>query len=118
MAAIFEPVTIGWDGKEYTIKMTFERACQLDDEVPIAVMAHRAAIGEIRITQVAKAVSILLGFAGVEATGEEVYAHLLHAGEQEVMGIVAAVVTALFATKQGEKQGNDKAPKKSRKSGK
>lgn len=118
MAAIFEPVTIGWGGKEYEIKMTFERACQLDAEVPIAVMAHQAAIGETRITQVAKAVSILLGFAGVEATGEEVYAHLLHAGEQEMLNIIAAVATAAFPTKQGEKQGNGKAPEKPRKSGK
>lgn len=115
MAAIFEPVTIGWDGKEYTITPTMRLLNQIEQHISIAKMGHSLAINEPRISHVATATAILLQSAGVSVTDEEVYQRLMYAGQEEVAMIAAAIVTAAFPNSPEAKRGNDKAPSKSAK---
>lgn len=115
MAAIFEPVTIGWDGKEYTITPTMALLNRVEQRVSIAAMAHHMSIGEPRMSHIATAVSILLQSAGVNVTDAQVYQSLMHADQASAMDMCNAIVAAAFPARKGGNQGNEKAPTKTAK---
>lgn len=115
MAAIFEPVTIGWDGKEYTITPTMRLLNRVEQHVSISAMAHAMAMGEPRITHLATAVAVFLQSAGVKVTDEEVYQVLMHAEPDEIYATSNAIVEGAFPVKKDDKKGNEKAPAKAKK---
>lgn len=115
MAAIFEPVTIGWDGKEYTITPTMALLNRVEQRVSISAMAHSMSIGEPRVTHIATAVSVFLQSVGVDVTDGQVYQEFIHADQADVMAMCNAIVAAAFPARKGGKQGNDKAPAKAAK---
>lgn len=115
MAAIFEPITIGWRGEEYTITPTMRLLNQVEQRVSLSAIAHHLSIGEPRLSHIATALSVLLQAAGVKVSDGEVYQELMSADAEEITAMATAVVAAAFPARPEGKRGNARAPNKSAK---
>src|SRR5690625_840713 len=100
MTVIFEPVTIGWQGKEYEIKPTLKLLTRIEEHVSLVALARSTADGEPRITQISKAIAVMLQSVGVEATEEQIYQELMHGGAEFMTNMMMAVVMAAFPHKK------------------
>ncbi len=70
--AINSPITLGWNGQEYKVKMTMDVIGQVED---LGFHAINSQIGEGKtpFVKIARLVSFLLEEAGASATPEDVY---------------------------------------------
>lgn len=109
MSAVFQEVTLGWGGKSYTIKPTMELLNRIEQRVSLAGLASSLGSGAPKLSHVATAVAIMLQYAGVQVSDEDVYVELMQGDQQAITGMAQAVVIAAFPTRADS--GNAKRPK-------
>ena len=101
MAAIFEEVTIAWQGEEYTVTPTYRMVQQIEQRVSIAGMSDRIMRGEPPISHMAEVIAIMLRHGGAKVTPEDVYAELMTTDDVEALsGLAHTVVTAFVPGKK------------------
>ena len=96
MSAIFQEITIGWQGETYSIKPTFELINRIESKVSLAALATGLNKGDVRMTHVASAVAVLLQSVGVKVTDEDVYIEMIHGDPTALAQMAQAVVVAAF----------------------
>lgn len=96
MAAIYEPVTIHWDGKEWEVTPTYRMIQKLEQHVSIAGLAARLEEGQPPISHIAYVISFLLSQAGKPVSADEVYAAMVTDLDADQMQEFAAVAVSAF----------------------
>lgn len=83
--AVFEEVTLTWEGKEYKIPPERVLRCiaVVEDALPLWKLAQTA-VGEVRLAQIAEAYGAMLRFAGADVSNEVVYARLFDGDGGEI----------------------------------
>ena len=113
MSAIFHDVTLGWAGKEYTIKPTMLLLNRIEQKVSMTDLAMSLQTGAPKMSQVATAVAVMLQSAGVSVTDADVYVELMHGDQAAITQMAQAVLVAAFPIRP--QSGNEEAPKTSTK---
>lgn len=98
MASIFQEVVLTWRGTEYRITPTMRLLNRIEQDVSLAVLAGRISNGDVPITHIATAVSIMLQSKGAKASAEDVYAELLGDDPEVVSEMAQAIMLAAFPT--------------------
>ena len=75
---MFGKAKLGWSGEQYELDMSMSVIEELDSEINVLQTALELDKGGIpKITLIAKVYSILLQFAGVNVTKEDVYTSIM-----------------------------------------
>ena len=96
MSAVFQNVTIGWGGQEYTIKPTMRLINDIEQSISLAVTAQRMASGQPPLSHIAIIAGKMLRAAGAKVTDEEVYAEIATGDPEAITGMVNAIFAAAF----------------------
>jgi len=96
MAAIYEPVTITWDGTEWEVTPTYRMVQKIEQHVSIAGLAARLEEGQPPISHIAYVISFLLTQAGKIVSADEVYAAMVTDLDAEQMQAFASIAVAAF----------------------
>lgn len=101
MAAIFEEVAISYDGKDYTVKPTFELINKIEQSrvsgglgISLAGLTARASRGDVPVSEVARILAYMLRSVGAPATDEDMYVQIMTS--DHAAGYIEAVTTAFF----------------------
>lgn len=113
MSAVFHDVTLGWQGKEYTVKPSMQLLNRIEQRVSLSDLAGSLASGAPKLSHVATAVSVMLQHAGVSVTDEDVYLELMHGDQSAITGMAQAVLVAAFPARPAS--GNVTRPKATKK---
>ncbi len=105
MSAIYDPVTLTWDGEEYTVTPTYRMVQQIEQHVSIAGLAARLQEGQPPISHIAFVVSYLLSKAGKPVSAEDVYAAMVTDMDADAMQEFASVAVSAFVP--GKKPDSD-----------
>ena len=106
MSAIFEPVTITWDGQEFTVTPTYRMVQQLEQHVSIAGVASRAEAGNPPMSHIAYIVSFLLTQAGKPVPADDVYGVMLaDMDTDQIQELASVAVSAFMPTKKSDSGG-------------
>lgn len=86
MAAIFNEVVISYEGKEYSVKPTFDIINRIEMPatagglgISLSGLAARAANGDVAVSEVSKVVALLLNVSGAKVSPEDVYVAIMTA---------------------------------------
>ena len=118
--SVFEDVTLHWDGEEYTIPANrVMRLIQAVEDV-VTLPELQDCIVRMKAGRVAAAYGVMLRFAGVQVTDEEVYAGIFESQEQmqEILTEAGAILYRLICPPQSlnaKKKTTKKKSKKKRK---
>jgi hypothetical protein len=90
----FEPVTLKWDGVEYTVPQDkmMEVIARIEEHVTLDEV-HGAMNGNIKRVKLARAFGSVLRFAGAKLTDEDVYAGMFKLGVGNV--VLSSVITLM-----------------------
>jgi hypothetical protein len=78
-AVIFDPVVVGWEGKDYKIPpfRVLGAIARVEEHLTLSNLQHMVTTGNIPLARVAAAYASVLQFAGLRITGDEVYGGIL-----------------------------------------
>ena len=107
MSAIYEEVTLSWDGEEYTVTPTYKMVQQIEQQVSIAGLAARIDEGQPPLSHIAYVISFLLSKAGKYISPDEVYAEIVSGMDGESMRDLAAVAVSAFVPQKKSDSGSD-----------
>ena len=96
MAAVFEEVTITWDGEEHVVTPTYKMVNQIEQRVSLVALANRIANGEPPVSHMAEVLAVLLRNAGVQVSPDDVYAELMNTEDPEAFTQIAHVILTAF----------------------
>lgn len=96
MAAVFEEVTLGWGGEEYTITPNMKLLNRIEQEISLSRLAYRMSAGDVPMSQLASVVATMLQSAGARCTDEEVYQELMTGDPGSVQEMAGTVMSAVF----------------------
>jgi hypothetical protein len=94
----FDPIVIGWAGREYTIpsRNVMRAIARIEDVVTLVELQQYAQRGTMPMAKIADAYASVLRFAGAQVTGEDVYAGMFGGeGDTETQANVLAAITGL-----------------------
>jgi hypothetical protein len=96
--AIFEEVTLTWDGREYKIPPERVLRCiaAIEDVLPLWKLAQ-ATVGEIKLADISQAFGAALRFAGANVSNDEVYARFFEGDGAELAAKARAYCFTLQA---------------------
>lgn len=117
MAAIFDEVTLTWDGEEYTVTPTYRMIQHIEQTVSIAGMANRIASGDPPMSHITFVIAYLLRSAGAKGVNpEDVYEHVMSTMDPDEVHEMATVVMTAFVPKKSQpaKKGKASGGKKPR----
>lgn len=98
MASVYREVSISWNGKDYTVRPTFELINRIENTISAAGIAGRMEKGDVPVSHVAFLLAEMLRFAGVKVTNEEIHQELFH-GDADALWLVASnALAAMFPT--------------------
>lgn len=90
---------LNWEGKVYTLLVTMEVIDRVDDKISTGILLARQGVGDVRLSHVAKFLSIVLNEAGAKTTQESVYEGMFADGKAsmiEAQGLMGLVLSAFF----------------------
>ena len=90
-----------WQGTLYKLLVTMEVIDRVDDKISTGVLLARQRSGDVRFSQVAKFVSLVLNEAGAKTTQESVYKGMFEDGSEgmvEVNVLLGYILPAFFPT--------------------
>jgi len=96
MAALYEAVTIEWDGKEWEVTPTYRMVQKLEQNVSIAGLAARLEEGQPPISHIAYVIAFLLTQAGKPVSADDVYAAMVTDLDPSQMQSLASVAVSAF----------------------
>jgi len=96
MAAVFQEVTLGWGGEEYSITPTMRLLNKIEQDISLSQLAHRMYQGDVPMSHLASVIAIFLQSAGAKATDEEVYQELMTGDPEAVQEMAGAIMMAVF----------------------
>lgn len=110
MTAIYEEISITWEGKEYTVKPTYALINRIEGQgVSIAGVVNRVQRGEPPMSHIALIFAMLLQAGGCRVSPEDVYAFMHSEGcDRDQIGQIVTLALTAFFPKQ--KTGNVPAP--------
>jgi hypothetical protein len=93
--AIFEEVTIAWNGREYKIPPTqvMQAIARVEDIISLAQMAKAQLSGDIPFVKLSRAFATLLRCAGAAVEDDEIYAALFASPEAVASNSLTAIST-------------------------
>ena len=102
--AINSKVTLGWNGREYKVKMTMDVIGQVED-LGFHAINRQIAAGNMPFIRISKIVSFLLCEAGADASVDSVYAAIYGQGDTSPDDIAAmlSVITLGIAPEPKKK---------------
>jgi hypothetical protein len=110
MTAIYEDVTITWQGHDYVIKPTYQMINRIEAQgVSVTSVANRTMKGDPPISHIAMIVAFMLRSAGAGVTPEDVYAHFMTSGDLDQVSNLALLVSTAFFPRVNA-PGNQTAP--------
>ena len=91
MAGVFEPVTLGWKGKEYRIQpdRIMPLLARIEDVITLAELAACAERRTLPLAKIATAFAVALEHAGARVKAEDVYAAMFSSGETQQRAVQA-----------------------------
>ncbi len=96
MAAIFEEVTLEWNGQTYTVTPTYRMIQRIEQDVSIAGISQRLAEGNPPMSHIASVVGVLLRAAGAQVEDSDIYEKMLTELEPDQIRELAEVVVSAF----------------------
>lgn len=114
--SVFEPVTLGWDGKEYTIPSDriLGAIARIEEHITLAEINNDGVNRKtIRMVPVARAYASVLRYAGADAKDDDVYESMFMTGNTS--NVMADALTMLMGMMVPPKKMNElstAAPKK------
>jgi len=108
MSAIYEEVTLSWDGEEYTVTPNYRMVQQIEQQVSIAGMATRIEEGQPPISHIAYVISVLLSKAGKYVSPDDVYAEMMGDMTSDEMRDLAAIAVSAFVPQKKSNSGSEK----------
>jgi len=95
--SINKSIKLGWDGKEYVIKINMEIIDAIEEEIDLVKLLKSVANGRPKYGQIAKLFTVLLNAAGAEVETDNVFHALFGAGELEADAMTLALTEILGA---------------------
>ena len=111
--AMRTPLELEWKGEKFSAVVTMEVIDRLDSRVNLSMMVAQCAVGDHRMTQIAKLIALLLNEAGAEVTQEDVYTEIFAGGyeQAELLALLGVIFAAIFPEPK-KSSGTSDAPKK------
>ena len=107
MAAVFQEVTMNWNGEEYSITPDMRLINRIEQEYSLSAIASRVQSGNPPLSHIAGVTTIMLRAAGAKGvSSDDVYATMFAEGHEFIMAITNAILTAAFP----QMPGNAEAP--------
>lgn len=101
MAAVFNDILITHDGKQYTIKPTFELMRKIEQPVShgglgvsLARLAGRASSGDVPLTEIACVLAFMLRTQEVTVADEDMFVAVMQS--DNIQEVISMVTTAFF----------------------
>lgn len=112
MGAIYQKVTLAWQGKEYEVQPDFRMVQRIESRgISLVGMLARMGEGDPQISKLAEVIAMMLRSGGAaRVTAEEVYHYLMRQNDpDEMQRIMDAVTVAFFPTQAEASEGNGEA---------
>lgn len=95
--ALFEPITLGWQGKEYTIApdRILRLIAQVESELTYAELYQFSIRGGAPLAKLSMSFGLMLRYAGAKVTDEEIYNQLLTGGAEEILSITQSLLAMM-----------------------
>lgn len=96
IVSVFQPVTLGWQGKSYTLpaNRVLGAVARIEEVITLAELAKHASGGNAPLARLAQAYGSVLRYAGADVADDEVYAGMF--GGEEARELVSAAVQGLL----------------------
>ena len=118
MAAIFNDVLITYNGKQYTVKPTFEMINKIEQPefsgglgISLAGLSARSANGQVAVTEVARIMALMLRSQVCDVTDGDMYVALMAC--ENMQELLNAVLNSFFPVVKSEQESeNTEKPSK------
>lgn len=89
--AVFEKITLAWEGKEYVIPPDQVMRCiaQVEDVLTLGEVFECAARQQVPVAKISAAFGLILRYAGARVSDDEIYARMFNVGEQQKRALEA-----------------------------
>lgn len=97
--ALRKELELNWGGKDYKLMVTMAVIDRIEDHLSVAKMAQQLSTGDIRLSHVAKLISLILNEAGADVDQEAVYVGLTENGEvsqSDMINLVSNIMASFF----------------------
>ena len=97
--AIRKSLELDWQGEQYKLLVNMEVIDRVDTLISIGVLASRQGTGDIRVTDIAKFISLVLNEAGATTNQESVYEGMFAGGAvtvAETNKMLTYILSAFF----------------------
>ena len=111
MAAIYEEITLAWDGQEYTVQPDYRMVQRIERRgISIIGVCNRIQTGDPPTSQVAEIIAHMLTSGGAKgATPERVYAHLAAKADADEWSAICTAIIMGFIPQETD-PGNSGGP--------
>lgn len=96
MTAIFQEVTLTWNGEEYSVTPDMRLLNKIEQDISLSELAYRMSTGKVPMSQLAVVIGTMLRKGGAKATDEEVYQELMTGDPGAVQDMAGNVMQAVF----------------------
>ncbi len=98
MTAIVKKVKLGWQGKQYSVAMTFGLANAIEQDINLQQFAERASIGDIRWTDAAIVFTHIFNSVGVNVQPQDVWSEMFGGEiiEKDAINVISNVISLFF----------------------
>jgi len=108
-------VELEWNGKSCSVLVTMEVIERLEEKLNLAGMARDVSQGNVKFSQAARLVAMLLNMGGVEVTTQDVFDGMFDGEGESGTAVVAAVTQILNAVFPGPKKKSTTSKKRPKK---
>lgn len=81
-------INLTWEGKEYKLLVTMAHIDEIEKDINLLHMTQQCAAMDLRLSHVAKLISIILNQAGAKTTQEQVYTGMFNGAETSVVDVI------------------------------
>ena len=113
--SINKTIKLGWDGVEYSLKITMAVIDKIDDDVNLVKLVAEYEKGDARISKIARLLATLLNEAGATVTVEQVFHALFGSGEidrNQIKLMMTGIFSAIFPQPKKKSTTRSRAIKK------
>ena len=105
MSAVFNTVSVSWEGKAYEVKPTMALINKIEQRLPLVRLARELGQAEPPVSSLVYVITEMLRSVGVQVEEEEVYREIVTSEDPNLgMNLRLAVLAAIFPApkKKGE----------------
>lgn len=81
-------IDLVWEGKPYSLLVTMKHIDEIERDINLLKMTQQCAAMDLRLSHVAKLVSIILNQAGAKTTQEAVYKGMFDGTETKIVEVI------------------------------